>query len=166
MHEGPARIRPQGLADYLEIMSKAVFQTGISWRVVDSKWPGIKEAFRGFDPVVVSQLKGSDKDALLVDTRIIRNRRKIEAISENARRILELDKAHGGFRKYLRSFASYDELVKDLKKQFHFLGDTGSYYFLWVVGEKVPPWEEWNATRPTARPRPSADGARHRAKIG
>ena len=37
-------------------------------------------AFRGFDPVAVSQLKGSDKDALLVDTRIIRNRRKIEAM--------------------------------------------------------------------------------------
>jgi 3-methyladenine DNA glycosylase Tag len=165
MH-GPSRIRPQSLADYLEIMSKTVFQTGISWRVVDSKWPGIKDAFRGFDPVVVSKLKGSDKDALLVDTRIIRNRRKIEAIAENARRIIELDKEHGGFRKYLRSFASYDELVKDLKKQFRFVGDSGAYYFLYVVGEQVPPWEEWNAARPPARPRASASRPAHPSNIG
>jgi 3-methyladenine DNA glycosylase Tag len=46
MH-GPEKIRPQRLADYLEIMSKSVFQTGISWQVVDSKWPGIRKAFRG-----------------------------------------------------------------------------------------------------------------------
>ncbi|MCS5657138.1 MAG: hypothetical protein NZ762_01615 [Dehalococcoidia bacterium] len=45
----PERIQPNRLGDYLEIMSKAVFQSGISWRVVESKWPGIKEAFKGFD---------------------------------------------------------------------------------------------------------------------
>ena len=37
----PERIQSNRLGDYLEIMSKAVFQSGISWRVVESKWPGI-----------------------------------------------------------------------------------------------------------------------------
>ena len=47
--EAPDRITPQTPGDYLEIMSKAVFQSGISWKVVGAKWPGIKEAFQGFD---------------------------------------------------------------------------------------------------------------------
>jgi 3-methyladenine DNA glycosylase Tag len=152
----PKKIHPHGLADYLEIMSKAVFQTGISWRVVDSKWPGIKEAFQGFDPVAISHFTQRNIDALVADTRVIRNRRKIVGIAENAQRMLELEKERGGFKKYLRSFGSYEDLVKDLKKQFNFMGDSGIYYFLWVVGEKVPPWEEWNATRTAATPRASS----------
>ena len=40
----PERIDPQTLGDYLEVMSKLVFQSGISYRVVDSKWQGIREA--------------------------------------------------------------------------------------------------------------------------
>jgi 3-methyladenine DNA glycosylase Tag len=144
--EGPKRIKPQSLADYLEVMSKSVFQAGISWKVVDGKWPGIKEAFHGFDPEVISKFSGSDIEGLMGDTRVIRNRRKIEAIAGNAHRLLELDGRFGGFKKYLRSFDSYEELTKDLKKQFKFLGEMGSYTFLWVVGEKVPSWEEWSGS--------------------
>ena len=49
----PEKIQPTSLSDYLEIMTKAVFQSGISWRVVEAKWPGIKEAFKDFDTDVV-----------------------------------------------------------------------------------------------------------------
>jgi len=48
--EGPKQIRPKRLSDYLEVMSKAVFQSGMSWRVVEAKWPGFREAFFEFDP--------------------------------------------------------------------------------------------------------------------
>jgi 3-methyladenine DNA glycosylase Tag len=147
--EGPAKIHPKSLADYLEVMSKSVFQTGISWKVVEAKWPEIKEAFHGFDPQLISKLTISEIDALVEDKRIIRNRRKVEAIAGNARRILELDAAYGTFQKYLRHFGSYEELTKDLRKQFKFLGEMGSYYFLWVVNEKVPSWEEWSAKHMT-----------------
>lgn len=37
--------------------------------------------------------------------------------------------------------------MKDLRKQFKFLGEYGTYYFLWVVGEDVPSYEEWCASR-------------------
>jgi 3-methyladenine DNA glycosylase Tag len=145
--EPPKRIQPKDLADYLDVMSKSIFQTGISWRVVENKWPGIKEAFSNFDPEVISKLSFSEIDKLTEDKRIIRNRRKIEAIVHNAQRILELDKKHSGFRNYLRSQSSFEELVKDLRKQFKFLGDMGAYYFLWVVSEEVPSYEEWSASR-------------------
>jgi DNA-3-methyladenine glycosylase I len=160
MH-GPKKIKPAKLADYLETMSKAVFQTGISWRVVETKWPGTMDAFKGFEPAVVARFNAGDVDNLVADSRIIRNRRKIEGIIENAQRMLELEREYGSFKKYLRSFRSYNDLEKDLKRQFRFVGETGIYYFLWVVGEKVPPWEEWNKTRVVAAQRVAASGARH-----
>ena len=94
----PERIEPSSLADYLETMSKSVFQTGISWRVVESKWPDIREAFRDFDPNVVANLSESDLDELTNDRRVIRNRRKLEAIVENSRRMIEFKdtSAHTG----------------------------------------------------------------------
>ena len=141
----PTRIKPKSLGDYLEVMSKAVFQTGISWQVVEKKWPGTRDAFKGFDAVKVSMLSPAQVDALTNDTRIIRNRRKIESIIGNAQNMLALEKQHGAFQKYLRSHKDFDATVKDLRKNFKFLGDAGSYYFLYVVGEKVPEYGEWCA---------------------
>jgi DNA-3-methyladenine glycosylase I len=143
MHE-PKTVKPTKLNDYLETMSKSVFQAGISWKVVDAKWPDIKEAFKGFDPSKIAKYTIADIDKLVEDKRVIRNRRKIEATVINAQKLLELDKKYGDFKKYLRSFKTYDELSKDLKKQFKFVGDMGAYHFLYVVGEKVPDWEEWS----------------------
>ena len=153
--QAPEKIQPRSLADYLEIMSKAVFYTGISWQVVDSKWPGIREAFRGFDPQAIAAFTPDDLDALTNDPRVIRNRRKLEAIVENARQMLALEERYGspstssgqGFRNYLRSHGSFEATVKDLRKCFRFLGDMGAYYFLWVVGEEVPSYEDWCSSR-------------------
>ena len=144
--EAPDRIEPQRLGDYLEVMSKAAFQTGISWKVVENKWPGIKEALRDFDPVKIAQFSDKDIDDLTQDTRVIRNRRKLEAIVANARRLIELEEEHGSFKDYLRSHDGFEETAKNLRKQFKFLGNMGTYYFLHVVGEEVPSHEEWMAS--------------------
>ena len=143
----PKQIEPKSLGDYLEVMSKSVFQTGISWRVVENKWAGIREAFRDFDAQAVASMGERDIDKLAGDTRVIRNRRKLEAIVENANRLLQLEAEHGSFRNYLRSHGGFEAKVKDLKKQFKVLGETGSYVFLYIVGEQVPPHEEWEASR-------------------
>jgi 3-methyladenine DNA glycosylase Tag len=143
----PKRSRPRQLSGYLEAMTHAVFQSGISWRVVEAKWPDIREAFDGFDPRRVADLDARDIDALMADPRVIRNRAKLEAVVDNAQTLLELDAEHRGFRRYLRSHGSFEETVAGLKRQFRFLGDTGAYYFLYVVGEDVPPHEEWSAAR-------------------
>ena len=140
----PTQVTPAGLGDYLDVMSKAVFQTGISWKVVAAKWAGTQAAFRNFDPEAVSNLTPAEVDELTSDTRIIRNRRKIEAIMGNAARMLELDAEHGGFQNYLRSKdGDFLALVKDLRSNFKFLGDVGAYYFLYVVGEQVPDHEQF-----------------------
>ncbi|MDP9300511.1 MAG: DNA-3-methyladenine glycosylase I, partial [Actinomycetota bacterium] len=78
-------------------------------------------------------------------TRLIRNRKKIEATVDNAETMLALDREFGGFRKYLRSFSDFDALQQDLVKRFKFLGPTGAYFFLHVVREEVPTHDEWMA---------------------
>ena len=145
--QAPKQIKPKGNADYLEVMSKAVFQSGMSWQVVESKWDGFRKAFEGFDTKKLSKFTPDDVDRLTNDERIIRNRKKIEATIDNAIEIEGLDKEHGGFRNYLRSHGDFEATVKDMRKHFRFLGDFGAYYFLYVVGEKVPPHEEFMASR-------------------
>jgi 3-methyladenine DNA glycosylase Tag len=140
--EAPKQIKPKRLNDYLEVMSKAAFQAGISWRVIEAKWPGFKAAFFDFDPERIARLSPREIDALAADTRIVRNRRKIEATVENASTMLELTAEYGSFKKYLRSLDGFASQVADLKKRFKFMGDTGAYFFLYVVGEEVPPHEE------------------------
>jgi DNA-3-methyladenine glycosylase I len=145
--QAPAKIDPKTLGDYLEVMTKAVFQSGMSWQVIEAKWDGFREAFERFDAEKVAAFTPEDVDRLAQDTRIVRNRRKIQATVDNAVEIIELDREHKGFRNYLRSHGSFEETVADLKRHFRFLGDFGSYYFLHVVGEKVPSHEEWMASR-------------------
>lgn len=148
--EAPTQIKPTKLADYLEVMTKAVFQSGMSWQVVESKWEGFREAFAGFDPEKIAAFDGDDIERLAADTRIIRNRRKIEATVTNAETMLRLDREQGGLAAYLRFRDRFDDTVADLRAEFRFLGDTGAYYFLYVVGEPVPTHEEWMAAHPTA----------------
>lgn len=139
----PAKIVPQSLNDYLEIMTKSVFQSGMSWKVVESKWPGIREALHNFDVFEVANLDEQDIDSLVQDTRVIRNRRKLNAIVHNAQKILQLDKEHGSFQRYLRSHGEFDATLKAIRKDFKFMGPTGIYVFLYVTGEAVIPHEEF-----------------------
>lgn len=140
---------PRNLTGYFEAMTRIVFQSGMSWRVVEAKWPGIRAAFRELDPERVARMTARDIDRVATDTRVIRNVPKIAATVLNAKELVALEKAPGGFKGYLRSLGSFDEAGPALRKRFRFLGDHGSYYFLWSVGEKVPPWESWS--RPPKR---------------
>lgn len=132
---------PKDLSGYLDALARVMFQTGISWRVVEAKWPGTREAFDGFRPDKVATFGSSDIDRLLGDTRVIRNRKKLEAVVANARRMLELDSEHGGFDRYLDSLGDFETTRIELRKRFAFLGDAGTWYFLWMVGRKVPAHE-------------------------
>jgi 3-methyladenine DNA glycosylase Tag len=145
--EAPAKIRAVTTADYFDVLSKAVFQSGISWAAVKAKWPGIRAAFRSFDPELLVNLSPDEIDALCADPRVIRNRRKIEATIQNARQMLDLADQHAGFGEYLRSHGGFEETVADLRRRFKFLGDFGAYYFLYVVDQPVPDYEVWCASR-------------------
>lgn len=139
----PPKIVPKSLNDYLEVMSKSVFQSGMSWKVIESKWSETREAFHGFDIDTVANFHEKDIEDLTKDTRVVRNYRKLSAIVTNARKMLELDKEHGSFKKYLRSQGNFDETLKAIRRDFKFMGPTGIYVFLYVIGEDVIPHEEF-----------------------
>ena len=135
--------KPASLAGYLEALTRPIFSTGMSWSVVEAKWGGIKDAFHGFDPRKVAGMTPADVDRLTEDPRIIRNRRKIEATIQNAERMIELDRLHGGFATYLAGLGSFEATVAELRREFRFLGDNGAYVFLWTVDHPTPPHQEW-----------------------
>lgn len=139
----PPRIEPCSLDDYLEIQAKAVFQSGMSWKVVEAKWPSTREAMENFQIGAVASYGPEKIAALGDDTRVIRNKRKLAAIAENARKMIELEDEYDGFKNYLKSFDDFYELMADIRKQFKFMGPMGIYYWLWVVGEDVPSHEEF-----------------------
>lgn len=136
-------ITPTSLADYLEAMSRAIYSSGISWGVVEAKWDDIKAAFDGFDPQTVSAYNPDDIDRLVGDPRVIRNRKKIEAIVANAGELIVVDREHGGMDKYLSSFDDNDALVKDLHKRFSFLGESVAHFFLMSVGYDMDTQLAW-----------------------
>ena len=116
----------------------------MSWKVVNSKWPGFQAGFQGFDVAAVAAMDESAIDTLATDPAIIRNRRKIAATVHNAQRLLELEEEYDGdIRNYLRCHGDFYEALKDVRKQFKYMGDTGTYYWFYVLGEEVPDYGEF-----------------------
>ncbi len=130
----PEQINVNGLDDYLAVIARIVFQSGMGRPVVNAKWDDIVEAFGGFDINEVADFNPADVDRLCQDSRVIRNRRKIEAIVSNANRILDLESDHG-FGAWLKSHPDEPSRNKAIQKEFAFLGPTGVHEFCWIVGE-------------------------------
>jgi len=119
----------------------------MNWKVIEAKWDGLKEAYYDFDPERVASMTPKDVTRLMGDTRVVRNRPKIEATVENARMLLDLVDEFGSVRRYLTSLGGFDAQVRDLKKRFKFVGDMGAYHFLGSVGETVPEWGTWHGLK-------------------
>jgi hypothetical protein len=80
-------------------------------------------------------------------------RRKVVATIANARALDAIDREYGGIPNYLRSFDGYDGLAADMRKRFAFMGEMNVWYFLFRVGEPVPPFEKWIETIRGEHPR-------------
>ena len=92
----------------LAAMARYIFQSGISWKVVDNKWPGIEQAFLGFDPNLLNIQPDDFWHDLLGDTRIIRHGAKVNAVRKNAALVSDLAREHGGAVRYLLDWPSTD----------------------------------------------------------
>ena len=79
----------------LAMMTQRVFQAGFNWRVVANMWKGFEIAFHGFDPSWCGAMTEEEFDALLKDTRIVRNAQKILSVQANGRFLVELAREHG-----------------------------------------------------------------------
>jgi 3-methyladenine DNA glycosylase Tag len=121
---------PDDPAFFLEHLSRSVFEAGISWRVVEAKWDGIREAFHGFDPAQVAAMPPVEIAAVENDSSVIRNKAKIRATVANAQEILAILGEYGSIRGYLASFPDADAATADMRRRFKFLGDTGVWRLL------------------------------------
>lgn len=130
-------------------------QAGLSWSTILNKREGYRTAFRGFDPAEVALFGPEEVELLLRDSRIVRNRLKVDSAISNAARFLDVQREFGGFGAYLWAFvggtpvqnawkemgqlpassALSDALSKDLRRRgFRFVGTTICYAFMQAVG--------------------------------
>lgn len=142
----------QKLFEFLVLES---FQAGLSWAIVLKKREAFREVFAGFDPKMIIGFSEADVENLMQDSRIIRNRKKIEAVIRNARAFIEIQKEFGSFSQYIWGFvggtpvinqfeklseipsktALSDLISTDLKKRgFAFMGSTVIYAHMQATG--------------------------------
>jgi len=121
---------------WLAGMARAVFRAGFNWSVVDNKWPGIESAFAGFNPAHTAFLSEDDLDRLLMDTRVIRQWRKLKAIVTNAQYVVALADEHGSAGNYFAGWppTEYIGLLADMGRRGAYLGGTTGQYFLREMG--------------------------------
>ncbi len=123
-------------AALLERLALEINQAGLSWLIVLRKRAAFHDAFRGFDPDVVAAFGPADEERLLQDARIIRNRRKVRAVIDNAARVCALRRDYGSFAGWLdanhpRAFADWVALFK---RTFRFTGGEIVKEFLMSTG--------------------------------
>ncbi|MFF0968262.1 DNA-3-methyladenine glycosylase I [Streptomyces sp. NPDC003703] len=70
-----------------ERLSLEAFQSGLSWITILRRRPGFRAAFAGFRISAVAEFTDADRERLLADAGIIRNRAKIDATLANAREL-------------------------------------------------------------------------------
>lgn len=111
-------------------------QAGLSWETILKKEQSFRKAYSNFNIKKVAAYKDSDRERLLADAGIIRNRLKVNAAIENAKTILSLQKQFGSFEKWLEHHhpKSKEEWVKLFKQTFRFTGGEIVNEFLMSIG--------------------------------
>jgi len=123
---------------WLAQMARGIFQAGISWKVVEAKWPDIEEAFHGFDVGRVAMMSEDWFDELLADRRVIRSASKIRAIQENAVFVQEVARKAGSFGRKIGDWPAEDfaGLIRWLGKEGARLGGSTGQYMLRFMGKE------------------------------
>jgi DNA-3-methyladenine glycosylase I len=130
-------------------------QAGLSWSTILNRRENYRKALCDFDPARIAKFTQRDKDRLLKNEGIIRNRLKIESTVRNAKLFLEVQREFGSFDSYIWQFvggkprinhlksgkdipaktSESDAMSKDLKRRgFNFIGSTICYAYMQAVG--------------------------------
>jgi DNA-3-methyladenine glycosylase I len=107
-----------------EFLVLETFQAGLSWRTVLHKRKNFEKAFVNFDPKKVAKFTKRDIARLMRDAGIIRNRLKIEAAVNNAKRFLEIQKEFGSFAAYQWQFVGGKTIVHKIKSLKDYVAKT------------------------------------------
>jgi 3-methyladenine DNA glycosylase Tag len=123
-------------AFYLERLTACIFVSGFSKKVIQNKWEGFMQVFHEFDLDKLTELPDEEWQAMTEDTRIIRNKRKIQAVRDNTQMIRKYAKEHNGFGRFMVDWGAQDQvgLMQLLNKEGNQIGDNTAQYFLRYVG--------------------------------
>ncbi len=149
----PRVIGAPSLDDHLEVMTRAIFQAGLSWALIAARWDAFRVAFDAFNIIAVAAYGEGDVERIMSAEGVIHSRSKIAGTIANARALRALAAEYGNVAAYAHSFASYDALYADAKKRFAYLGDLSCYYWLFRTGLPVPPFERWMKHQARDHPR-------------
>ncbi|GAA2332361.1 DNA-3-methyladenine glycosylase I [Saccharopolyspora halophila] len=150
-HDSEWGVPLRGVPELFERITLEAFQSGLSWLTILRKRPAFRQAFAGFDPTAVAAFTDADRERLLADAGIVRNRAKIDAAINNARAVLDLDRPLDDL---LWSFAPSSRtgrparigdvpattpeskaMAKELKRRgFAFVGPTTCYAMMQATG--------------------------------
>jgi DNA-3-methyladenine glycosylase I len=127
------------LLDDNELFERLVLeinQAGLSWLLMLKKREAFRQAFRGFDVARVARFTAKDETRLMADAGIIRNRLKVAAAIENAKRIQALQREHGSFAAWIAAQHPLPkkDWVKLFGKTFKFTGGEIVGEFLMSIG--------------------------------
>ncbi|CCG09339.1 DNA-3-methyladenine glycosylase I [Pararhodospirillum photometricum] len=113
-----------------------IFQAGLSWELILKRRAGLGEALAGFDVDTLAGWGEADVERLVTDPRLIRNRRKIAALLENARRVQALRLSHGHFAGWIRAHHPLPlaDWVRLFRRTFLFTGPEVVNEFLMSLG--------------------------------
>ncbi len=113
-----------------------IMQAGLSWEIVLKRRTTMNAAFAGFVVDRVAAFGAADRARLLADPGIIRNRLKVDAIIDNAKRVQGLRASHGGFADWVAAQhpRAKPEWVKLFRQTFRFTGGEIVGEFLMSLG--------------------------------
>ena len=181
-YHGPYHDREYGFpvrdeAALLERLALEINQAGLSWLTMLVKRENFRRAFAGFDPDAVAAFGARERRRLMSDAGIVRNRLKIAAVIENARRLRAIRETHGSFARWLD--AHHPRSAKEWQKLFgatfvftggeivkSFLLSTGYLRGAHVPGcpvyakvaKKKPAWMKAAGRRRSRAPRVTSSG--------
>lgn len=126
----------EGDDDLFERLILEINQAGLSWLTILKKRDGFRRAYDQFSVDRIARYEQPDRERLLADAGIIRNKLKIDAAIWNARRILEIRETHGSFASWLDAHHPLEkpEWVRLFKKTFRFTGGEITGEFLMSIG--------------------------------
>lgn len=133
-------------------LSLEIFHIGLSWQLVLSKYDDFMEAFDNFNIKQIAKYDKMKIDELMQNEKIIRYRKKIEAVVHNAKQVLKIQEEYGSFSDYIWSFTDGEQVVKQTNRtitqselsdqitnslkmhDFKFIGSVTIYSYLQAIG--------------------------------
>jgi|TARA_B110000046_G_scaffold183257_1_gene218988 DNA-3-methyladenine glycosylase I len=141
---------------HFEFLTLEGAQAGLSWRTILNKREGYRDAFVGFNVLLISKFTSPYLESLTTNPNIVRNRLKIASVVKNAKAFIRIQKEFGSFDAYVWRFVDHQpiqgawhtkkegpvsqtnislQLSKDLKKRgFNFVGSTIMYAYMQAIG--------------------------------